>query len=289
MERPLFSDDLGGDLGAHGEHGDDDDKDVFSDDGLPELPSELARVGGDRDDDELTDPTRGRAQVPPLSKNHADGDSPTGRFALDDLDDLNLPSAHVSELDVSDLDGDVQEPGAPTAIMQLPPEMMGHADQANTDSGPHSAFEVRRWSAGPPPGALGARHDMPLPGPPPPSAESPSSTLPALSLDAIRDAAEGLHDVAVPAHAPGGRAGLMPLPPAPHTAPMGQVLGQTTSLHAEDLSRSAPPGALRALVEEALSAVTGAQTAVGGDDAVVERQLSRAVEALSRLLEHVDS
>lgn len=279
MERPLFSDDLGG-------GGGDDDKDVFSDDELPNLP-EFGAAGTHDDDDEHTDPSkapRPRASVPPLSKNHADGEAPTGRFALDDLDDLSLPSAHVSELDVSDLDGDVQEPGAPTAIMQLPPEMIGHADQANTDSGPHSAFEVRRWSAGPPPGALGARHDIPVPGPPPPSAEQPSSTLPALSLDAIRAAAEGLHDVAAPP--PASRApGLMPLPPAPHTSPMAQ---QTTSLHAEDLSRAAPPGALRALVEEALSAVTGAQTAVGGDDAVVERQLSRAVQALSRLLDHVD-
>ncbi len=288
----MFSDnELGNDLGGGG----DDDKDVFSDDELPNLP-EFANVGHGRDDDELTDPTRGRAVLPPLSKNHADGEAPTGRFALDgldDLDDLNLPSAHVSELDVSDLDGDVQEPGAPTAIMQLPPEMMGHVEQANTDSGPHSAFEVRRWSAGGARGTADPRRDVPVPGAPPPSLESPalgvpSSTLPSLSLDAIRAAAEGLHDVAAPAHASAHAPQFMPLPPVPHTSPMGQQMSQTTSLHADDVSRAAPPGALRALVEEALSAVTGAQTAVGGDDAVVERQLSRAVQALSRLLEHVD-
>lgn len=277
MERPLFSD---GELSPG-----DDDKDVFSDDELPNLP----QVG--RDDDELTDPTRGKNQLPPLrGRVHADGEAPTGRFALDDLDDLddNLPSAHVSELDVSDLDGDVQEPGAPTAIMQLPPEMMGHAgDAGRTDSGPDGsaeAVEMRRWSAGPPPGALGARHDMPLPGPPPPSAEANvvGATMPALSLDAIRAAAEGLHDVA---RAPQRTSTPMPLPPPPHTSPMGQ---NTTSLHAEDLPPSAPPGALRGLVEEAMSAVTAAQTAVGGDDNVVEANLSRAVLALSRLLEHVD-
>jgi hypothetical protein len=75
-------------------------------------------------------------------------DDQTGRYRLDELHDLDdlvddLPDAHVSEFDVSDLDGDVVDIAA-TTIMQLPPSMIGH-------HAPDAVEEiyVRKWSAGP--------------------------------------------------------------------------------------------------------------------------------------------
>lgn len=262
----MFSDNDGGNDGAN-------DRDVFDDD---DGPVKVVAF-----DSESTDPNRLPAL--PLARtprSPAGDDAATGRFDLSSLDDFDgLPSAHISELDISDLDGDVQAGGAETAIMQLPPEMMGHHDATPSAPDP-SEVEMRRWSAGRP----GARHDMPVPGAPPPNDDGANSTLPALSLDAIRAAAEGLHDVATP---PPGQPHLtstpLPLPPPP--ASFGQQV-----LRAEDVPRAAPPGAVRQLIEDALSAVTGAQACAAGhpEDGPLHRQLGRAVAALSQLLDQTD-
>ena len=167
--------------------------------------------------------------------------------------------------------------------MQLPPEMMSHDPDARSPASPDGSatesVEMRRWSAG----RAGARHDMPVPGPPLPSSEGAvvNSTLPALSLDAIRAAAEGLHAVATPPPPPLASSPL-PLPPPPPP--------QSPVVRAEDLPRAAPPGAMRQLIEDALAAVTAAQTCAQAhpEDGALHRQLGRAVAALSQLLDQTD-
>ncbi len=61
------------------------------------------------------------------------------------LDDVvsDLPDAHISDFDVSDLDGEVVDLAA-TTIMQLPPSMIGHHHPE-----PVERIAVRKWSAGP--------------------------------------------------------------------------------------------------------------------------------------------
>lgn len=241
--------------------------DVFGD-------AALVTAGVGVDSDELTDPNQRAVRL-------AAAEAPTGRFDLREIDDIDgLPSAHVSELelDYSDLDGDVAEGGAPTAIMRLPPEMLAdHARNqtevaAASSSSDEAIVDLRKWSAGPP----GARHDVAQAGSPPPMAEPPMTPtpLPLPPIDtapSLRAAAEGLH---TPAHRP--PPGAVPLPPA-------------ASLRAEDVSRAAPPGALRALVDDALDAVTQAQTAaVHNDEDELHRHLARAVASLARLIDHVD-
>jgi hypothetical protein len=248
MERPMFSDDDDADADAAGR------REVFDDD--------------DDDVADITDPNQPSLALSPRTP--AGDDAATGRFDLSSLDDFDgLPSAHISELD-----GDVQEGGAQTAVMQLPPEM-AHESVSAPDT---AEVDLRRWSAGRP----GARHDMPLPGAPPPLAEAAvnvaHSTLPGLALDAIRDAAEGLHDVATP---PPGQPHIgLPLPPPPMTPP--PIL--------RELPRAAPPGAMRQLIEDALGAVTGAQqcAAAHPEDSALQRHLGRAVAALAQLLDQTD-
>ncbi|MDP2344028.1 MAG: hypothetical protein Q8O67_23925 [Deltaproteobacteria bacterium] len=246
MERPMFSDD-------------DDEAANAAAGGEP-------KVFDDVDAADTTDPNQLSPRMP------AGDDAATGRFDLSSLDDLDgLPSAHISELD-----GDVHEGGAQTAIMQLPPDM-GHDPSTPSAPGSESAeVDLRRWSAG----RAGPRHDMPLAGPPPPSDGIVNSTLPALSLDAIRAAAEGLHDVATP---PPGQSHIgLPLPPPPMTPP--------PILRADSLLRAPPPGAIRQLIEDALAAVTGAQACAMAhpEDSALHRQLGRAVAALAQLLDQTD-
>jgi hypothetical protein len=192
--------------------------------------------------------------------------------ALSSLDDLeDLPSARVSELQVSDLDGDVEAAGAPTAIMQLPPEMLAHGggasrddddasdddasdddasdddasdDDASDDVVAHddAADDVafRRWRAGPVPTAAATTTiEVPVP-PAPPPALGPASA----------------------AHAGA--------PPAP----------QGFADHDADRTQ------LVALVDETTAAVTAAQIALDDLDVptnAAQNQLLRALGALERL------
>jgi hypothetical protein len=157
----------------------------------------------DEDDDEFAGP---RDQTDPqqplmIGDNGIPGDDldgPTGRFDLRSMDDLDalggsdLPSAHISELDVSDLDGDVVGPGARTAIMQLPPSMMRDAVADNGEEiETVDPVELMKWRSGPK--SLAPQEFVP-----PPVADEHASidddnglavTIPALSLEAVRAAA----------------------------------------------------------------------------------------------------
>ncbi len=184
--------------------------------------------------------------APPLAAPLAADDAATGRFDLASLDDYDgLPSAHISELD-----NEVHSGGAPTAIMQLPPEMdEAHANTDTAESNVVAAdsVEMMRWSAGQPQNAAEA----------PKKSSVISTTLPALSVTAVRAASEALHVDA----------------PPPPVAQLG-----------------APPLVeVRRLAEEALAAVQGAQACVRGHpDAILHRQLDRALSALAQLLDETD-
>jgi hypothetical protein len=169
-------------------------------------PSEEQRPVDETGFDEDTDLTdSGIANRPSLRG------APTQRIvvgelgSLDDLDEL--PMARVSELDVSDLDGDVEAAGAPTAIMQLPPEMLAHRAEADADDGrgdpvdggaaadqlegdTQGADDVdalgrdiafRRWTAGPQPPPdtdVGANRSAEVTIPPPPPSLAASTAAP---------------------------------------------------------------------------------------------------------------
>lgn len=154
----------------------------------------------DDDDDEFSGPRDQTDPQQPLRIHGDDLDGPTGRYDLQSLDEFDalggsdLPSAHVSELDVSDIDGDVVGPGARTAIMQLPPSMMrGVVVDTGDEIETVDPVEMLKWRSGPksaPPQEVA---------PPPPVADEHASlgddddlsggmaaTLPALSLEAVR-------------------------------------------------------------------------------------------------------
>ncbi len=185
--------------------------------------------------------------------------------SLDDLDEL--PMARVSELDVSDLDGDVEASGAPTAIMQLPPEMLAHRAEADDDDDDGRADPVaggagadhlegdtqgadeidalgrdiafRRWTAGPQP-------------------------PPATDVGANRSA-----EVTIPPPPP-SLAGGTPAPPR----------GGDSPAHRRDR--------LVAWVDEATAAITAAQTVLDELDVptdAAQTQLLRALGILARVRE----
>lgn len=235
----------------------------------PDATAVLERPGFSRSDAGDTDPSR-RA-LPSRAE------APTGRYVVDDLDGFRpseLPSAWVSEFDVSDLDGDVVEAGAATTIMQLPPEMMSAADEGSFAEASERAVELLKWRAGPQHTASAVvttdadlptlSRPMPLPLPPSPHAgpdddhddndHHVAATLPALSLAMVRAA------MAAPS-------------PRHH-----DIEAPTNS------ERIVPVAArLRATIDEALSAVLAAQS-MADDDAVpagVHEHLARAVELLS--------
>jgi hypothetical protein len=213
-----------------------------------------------RSDGGDTDPGR---RLPPR-----DADA-TGRHVFNELDELRpsaLPSAWVSEFEVSDLDGDVVGPGAATTIMQLPPEMQGHESPSELH-----AVDLMKWRAGP----AGAPTPTPTPTPTPiPTPASPdptngtAATLPALSLDMVRAAAAS---VALPARP-------SPLPHTHHA--IGHDDEEEDTLGGFSVS---PSDRLRATLEEAMGALLAAQSCA--DDGNVPDELhghlARAIRLLS--------
>jgi len=221
-------------------------------------------------DRDATDPNQ-RALPPPVGSAH---EAPTGRFDFDDLD--AMPSAHVSEFDVSDLDGEVHESGAPTTIMQLPPSMMSIASDA-ADVAPHvdTSFEevtsgeesaeavaLMKWRAG---GRVPPEVSAPLAvalatvrEATRPDDEGLAATMPALSLDAVRQAAIA--------------AGIDPV----------GVVPASIDTRGDDSFGGA--------VESALAAVLAAQSVADGGSVppALHDHLARAVELLSALLDRVD-
>jgi hypothetical protein len=172
------------------------------------------------DDDELTDP----GPLPPGS----DGGLPTGRWAtpgfspdalavLPDIDsherfsafDESLPDARAEVYRVSDLDGDVDGPGAPTAIMERPPAMVAvrafddpsTPEHTSEEEAASASVQFQRWSAGPS-SRRPNDHTSPDAAPPPvvspgaqakdrplPSDASSSASLTALSTSQLLDEA----------------------------------------------------------------------------------------------------
>ena len=269
FDRPTF-DDVDVDGGADGDDGEDSAGDGGGDSPFDVEGGARPETSGFDDDDELTDPGLIPAHL-------ADEPAPTRAQAatqrlsldvLDDLDDLDalaisLPDANVEEHIVSDLDGDVAASGAPTAIMQLPPEMLAHNIATDGSSTPppsdddgssgEDVVAFRRWSAGP------AASTPPLP-PPPSQGPPPAPPAPPVL---------------------GGAA------PAPAAAP---PVGPASLASAATLQRAmAPtmPSPVKRLVDEALKAVTAAQTCLDDEGPTstqrAQAQLSRAVAALTRL------
>jgi hypothetical protein len=223
----------------------------------PDATALLEWPGISRSDGGDTDPTRRRLI-------EAVGDA-TGRHSLEDLDDLRpseLPSAWVSEFEVSDLDGDVVGPGAATTIMQLPPEMLGHDDVCSAEeTAERDAVELLKWRAGPAGGAL----------PPAPTdtsrdlGDGTAATLPALSLDLVQAAVAAAPGPATsqPAH------GIIDDDDDDEDTQGGLVVGTADRL--------------RATLEEAMAALLAAQSCA--DDGEVPEELNghlaRAVQLLS--------
>lgn len=256
IARPVFSDD-------NGDSGNNDD------------------LHGDAPFGEQTNPSQQAHPSPPQE------DAPTGRFELDSMDGYeDMPSAHVSVFDVSDLDGDVEEGGALTTIMQLPPSMMAaHPDKSyddeKSDGLSREAIDLMKWRAGPSPSAplpgLAALDDV--------ASEAVAfeavafeaaddgmaATLPALSLEAVRAAAMA---AGLPMPLP-----PMPSPPAP--APRTMSVGVTAEM---------PAMALGDIIEEALAAVLAAQSTADGGQVPrgLHDHLARAVELLSTAQELAD-
>ena len=225
----------------------------------------------------------------------------TGRYDLSSFDDFNagLPSAHVSEFDVSDLDGDVDAGGAATAIMHLPPSLLAYREPDDAVTPAASDVSLRKWSAGPP--------GMKVAAPPPEVVaerldddDQMAATLPALSLAAVRAAALAAGVDAWPQHmdAP------LPLPPpvpslavtSPPTMPaaMPRVPVSTVPLRrlavtSADVS-TGPRRRLRVALEDALSAVSAAQTTAdsGHVPPGLHGHLERAFELLSRAIDIAD-
>lgn len=275
---------------------DDDDYDVVAARSLDGAPDErtdperlLARAaaGAPRgvDDDHSDDLGDDLGDLDGLDEFHVDGSvgpaghgATTGRYELgsiEDLEDYSLPGAHVSELEVSDLDGDVAAGGAPTAILHRPSLL------TNNETAPHDVDEValRRWSAGPPvrlpvPELQTLNDDRAA------DDGGMAATLPALSIDTVRAAAAAAGIGVWPTPLP------TPLPtpvPGPVTTPAARRLPST------DVS-TARTRSVRAAVEGALAAVAAAQATA--DDAHVAAglhgHLEQAIEALTRALELAD-
>ncbi len=220
----------------------------------PDTTALLEWPGISRSDGGDTDPNR-RAPA-------RDADDATGRHSIDGLDDLRpsaLPSAWVSELDVSDLDGDVVGPGAATTIMQLPPEMMGH-DESSADApaavGAERDVELLKWRAGPP-GAL------PTPSTPDTS-DGTAATLPALSLDMVRAAAAAVA-------------------PRPLPASYDTIRDDDEEEDTQGGIVVSAMDRLRATLEEAMAALLAAQSCADDGDVPdgLHDHLARAVQLLS--------
>ena len=272
------------------DHADHDDGDGSDSDGFAHVPSR------DSDDDDVpgeqTDPERRLAR-----KAAEHDDAATGRYdlgSLADFDDLNLdlPSAHVSEFDVSDLDGDIESHGAPTAIMQLPPSMLAH--RASAPAPVVEDIPLRKWSAGPPGPKVAAPAHEELASD---DRGEMAATLPALSLAAVRAAAAaaGVEAWPQPHLADEAPSLPMPLPPAPpsmsrpSSAPPAPVPPQRLPVTATDVL-SSRARVLRAALDDALAAVTAAQACAdaGHVPPGLHGHLDRAVELLSRALDIAD-
>jgi hypothetical protein len=225
----------------------------------PDATALLEWPGISRSDGGDTDPTRKM----PVRVVEEDA---TGRHTIDDaFDDLRpsaLPSAWVSEFEVSDLDGDVVGPGAATTIMQLPPEMMGH-DDASELTAERDAVELMKWRAGPPGPTVST---TPLPSSPD-HGDGTAATLPALSLDMVRAAA----------------AAMSPLPPRP--MPVYGAIDASDDEEEDTLGGLEVTTAdrLRATLEEAMSALLAAQSCAddGEGGRALQGHLARAVQLLS--------
>jgi hypothetical protein len=242
--------------------------------------------------------------------------APTGRFEFDDIAGYEeMPSAHVSVFDVSDIDGEVEDGGAATTIMQLPPSMMrvesepSFEELTHGDSGTEPV-ELMKWRAGPaqpapPRGQTLSLPDNWLPGEAPEHVDdSMAATLPALSLDAVRAAVEAVgmterhalpHEpmafspmaplsTPMPIHLlmPSLQMSAPPMPMGPMSASMSPVLPEAP--------RQVPGSLLSGFIEDALSAVLAAQSSA--DSGQVPRglhdHLARAVELLSMAQELID-
>lgn len=203
-------------------------------------------------DAESTDPNQGFADLAPEC-------APTGRFDLGSISYLDefdeLPSAHVS-----DLDGDVLESGAKTAIMNVPPSMHESRPDGpgNVGDSPESV-EMRRWSAG-------------RSGPRRPTLVVDASTPGAVSLAAT--VSLKVSDVVANGGLPTEEAVQSPDESGP------------SALRVTDVSARAP-GKARELVQEAIRAMHGAQARAFShpDDVGLHQALGTASAILARLLE----
>jgi hypothetical protein len=238
---------------------------LFSD-AFDNLPSR----DDDDDDDAPTEQTDAERRV------LLPADAATGRYQLNDLDDLvdDLPDAHISEFDVSDMDGDVVDIAA-TTIMQLPPSMIGHHPPE-----PVEQIAVRKWSAGPQamlptpdPANITLDGDddddddeLPPLTPPPARRAALAPTMPFLSVSAVK-AGAFLVDAPV----------ALAEPPRTHAPVPTSVV--------TDISTGEP--GLRDTLDDALAALLAAQACAdaGGVPRGLNTHLEKAVELLSRAID----
>lgn len=176
-----------------------------------------------------------------------------GRPVADALRASALPSAWVSELDDSAVhDDDIDDASAPTTIMQLPPDMVGHRVEAHDATAERDVVEFHRWRAGP--------QGAPQAAPPPQGAHG----IDVGWLDAERS---------------NGRRAAIPLDQPPATDDGDAVLMDEVTLGGLALGT---PERLRATLDEAMGALMAAQAVADGGnvpDGVVQ-QLGKAVELL---------
>lgn len=248
LERPLFSD-------------------AF--DGLPSRDSDDAAPS------EQTDAER-RVLSP--------ADVPTGRYRIDEINDLDdlvddLPDAHISEFDVSDMDGEVVDIAA-TTIMQLPPSMIGHHAPD-----PVEEIAVRKWSAGPQVHSASAFVDAanitlgdddddddelpPLDPTAPPRRAALAPTMPFLSVSTVK-------------------AGFLVDAPAAFAEPAHTHAPAVPTSILTDVSTGEP--GLRDTLDDALAALMAAQACAdaGSVPRGLNAHLEKAVELLSRAIDLVD-
>lgn len=283
------------------------------------LFSEADDVDGDWPGDDHEDGAREQTSPNQRAISGADVDvanAPTGRFNFDDIAGYEeMPSAHVSVFDVSDIDGDVEDGGAATTIMQLPPSMMRVESEPSFEDITHGELstepvELMKWRAGPTPASLPRGRALSLPdngflGEP---AEYPddsmAATLPGLSLDAVRAAvvAVSMTERRALPHEPMSLSPMAPLStPMPIHLLMPIASSSTPPMPMAPTPASIPsalsktplqlPGSLLAgILEDALSAVLAAQSSA--DSGQVPRglheHLARAVQLLSTAQELVD-
>jgi len=253
---------------------------IFSDDDNADNADLLADLHGDVHGDDGGEQTNPNQLAHPSSPQE---EGPTGRFDLDSMDGYDdMPSAHVSVFDVSDLDGDVEEGGAATTIMQLPPSMMAaHPDKSvdeKSDGLSREAIDLMKWRAGPSPPVpgLAGLDDVAFEAVGFEAADDGlAATLPALSLEAVRAAALA---AGVP----------MPMPPMPSGPPPTKA-GATGTLSV-GITAEMPALVLADLIDEALAAVLAAQSAADGGQVPrgLHDHLARAVELLSTAQELAD-